>query len=58
MQIVGVAQSFRSRNQARFVLERIFNTNQQKNFIVLNISRFWKTQMDFYEFIKRVDEKR
>ena len=46
MQIVGVAQSCRSGNQARFVLEHIFITNQQKNFIVLNISRFWKFQMD------------
>ena len=40
MQIVGVAQSCRSRNQARFVLEHIFITNKQNNFIVLNISRF------------------
>ena len=40
MQIVGVAQSCRSGIQARFVLENIFITNQQKSFIVLNISRF------------------
>ena len=47
MQIVGVAQSCRSGNQAKFVLEHIFITNQQKNFIVHNISRFLKFQMDY-----------
>ena len=47
MQTVGVAQSCRSGNQAKYVLEHIFITNQQKNFIVLNISRFWKFQMDY-----------
>ena len=40
MPIVGVAQSCRSGNEARFVLDHIFITNQQKNLIVLNISRF------------------
>ena len=40
MQIVGVAKSCRPGNQARFVLEHIFIANQQKNFVVLNISRF------------------
>ena len=30
MQIVGVAKKFRSGNEARFVLEHIFITNQQK----------------------------
>ena len=30
MQTVGVAQSCRSGNQAKFVLEHIFITNQQK----------------------------
>ena len=29
MQIVGVAQSCRSHNQARFILEHIYITNQQ-----------------------------
>ena len=40
MQIVLVAQICLSGNQAKFFLEHIFITNQQKNFIVLNISRF------------------
>ena len=35
MQIVGVAQSCRSGNQARFNLEHIFITNQQKKKISL-----------------------
>ena len=47
MQIVGVALSWRSGILAKFVLEHISITNQQKNFIVLNISRFWKFQMDY-----------
>ena len=48
MQIVGFAQSCWSGNQARFILEHIFTTNLQKNFIVLNILRFYKIQMDIY----------
>ena len=40
--IIGVAQSCRSGNHARFILEHIFIANQQQNFIVLNISRFKK----------------
>ena len=39
MQIIRVAQTCLSGNQARFVLEPMNITNQQKNFIVLDISR-------------------
>ena len=43
MQIVGVAQSSQSGNHAKFSLQI-----SKKNFIVLNISRFWKFQMDYW----------
>ena len=49
MQIVGVVQSCRSGNKARLVLELILITNQIKKLIVLNISRYWKFQMIYFE---------
>ena len=42
----GVAQSCTLGNQAKFVLEPYRNTNLQKNFIVLEISRLIKFQLD------------
>ena len=50
MQIVEVAQTG---NQARFVLEHIFITNQQHHFIVLNISRFLNFQRDYLQLQKK-----
>ena len=46
----------KSGNQARFVLEHFFPQISKKNFIVLNISRFWKFQMDYIYIVQKIIE--
>ena len=47
LQIIQVAQTCPFGNQARFVLEPLYSTKQQKHIIVHDISRFWKFQIDY-----------
>ena len=47
MQITGVAQSCQSGNQAEFTRRGHVSTDQQKNFIGKNLSRFGKFPIDY-----------
>ena len=47
LQFSKVAQSYHLGNQAEFVLGPPENTNQKKNFIVLEITRFTKFWLDY-----------
>jgi len=47
MQITGVAHSCQSGNQAEITCRSHVSTDQQKNFIGKNISRFGKFPVDY-----------
>ena len=49
MQIIRIAQTCPFGNQTSFVLEPLYITKQKKYFIVLDISRVWKFQVDYVE---------
>ena len=47
MQITGVAHRYHSGKQAEFILEVKMSTNQKKNFIGKNVSRFTKFPIEY-----------